>query len=99
MQALYCGEGMKALHSTHASSKAAFENIFMNGSEVFKFAVRAVPSVRFSTQFRQMTQDRLSVVMLLMSKALPAEVTWSVLLAISAEALAACCSKGLHVQQ
>ena len=45
LQALYCGEGMKPLHQTHASAKGSFDNIFMNGQEVFKFAVRAVPSV------------------------------------------------------
>ena len=37
---------MKALHSTHASAKGSFDNIAMNGQEVFKFAVRAVPTVR-----------------------------------------------------
>ena len=36
---------MKPLHDTHASAKGSFDNIFMNGQEVFKFAVRAVPSV------------------------------------------------------
>ena len=36
---------MKALHSTHASAKGSFDNIAMNGQEVFKFAVRAVPTV------------------------------------------------------
>ncbi len=42
---MYCGEGMKPLHETHASARGAFDNIFMNGQEVFKFAVRAVPTV------------------------------------------------------
>ena len=37
---------MKPLHNTHASAKGSYDNIFMNGQEVFKFAVRAVPSVR-----------------------------------------------------
>lgn len=37
---------MKPLHDSHASAKGSFDNIFMNGQEVFKFAVRAVPSVR-----------------------------------------------------
>ena len=36
---------MKALHGTHASAKGSFDNIAMNGQEVFKFAVRAVPTV------------------------------------------------------
>ena len=37
---------MKALHGTHASARGSFNNIAMNGQEVFKFAVRAVPAVR-----------------------------------------------------
>lgn len=45
LNAMYCGEGMKPLHETHASARGAFDNIFMNGQEVFKFAVRAVPMV------------------------------------------------------
>ncbi|BDA51447.1 3-oxoacyl-[acyl-carrier-protein] synthase 3 [Coccomyxa sp. Obi] len=45
LNAMYCGEGMKPLHETHASARGAFDNIFMNGQEVFKFAVRAVPTV------------------------------------------------------
>ena len=45
-QALYSGEGMKALSDGHASDRGAFDNIAMNGQEVFKFAVRAVPNVR-----------------------------------------------------
>ena len=36
---------MKPLHDSQASAKGSFDNIFMNGQEVFKFAVRAVPSV------------------------------------------------------
>lgn len=36
---------MKPLHETHASARGAFDNIYMNGQEVFKFAVRAVPTV------------------------------------------------------
>lgn len=39
---------MKPLHETHASARGAFENIYMNGQEVFKFAVRAVPTVCLS---------------------------------------------------
>ena len=46
LQALYCGEGMKALNDGHASARGSFDNIYMNGQEVFKFAVRAVPTVR-----------------------------------------------------
>ncbi|CAK0731830.1 hypothetical protein CVIRNUC_000048 [Coccomyxa viridis] len=45
LKAEYCGNGMKALHSTHASARGSFDNIAMNGQEVFKFAVRAVPTV------------------------------------------------------
>ncbi|CAL5224106.1 g6737 [Coccomyxa viridis] len=45
LKALYCGEGMKPLHDSQASAKGSFDNIFMNGQEVFKFAVRAVPLV------------------------------------------------------
>jgi 3-oxoacyl-[acyl-carrier-protein] synthase III len=38
---------MKALQKDgHASARGAFDNIYMNGQEVFKFAVRAVPTVR-----------------------------------------------------
>lgn len=36
---------MKAHSEHHASDNGSFSNVFMNGSEVFKFAVRAVPSV------------------------------------------------------
>ena len=36
---------MKAHNEQHASGNGSFSNVFMNGSEVFKFAVRAVPSV------------------------------------------------------
>ena len=42
---------MKPLHDSHASAKGSFDNIFMNGQEVFKFAVRAVPSVIASLPF------------------------------------------------
>ncbi|EIE18319.1 beta-ketoacyl-acyl carrier protein synthase III [Coccomyxa subellipsoidea C-169] len=45
LNAMYCGEGMKPLHETHASARGSFENISMSGQEVFKFAVRAVPTV------------------------------------------------------
>ncbi|KAK9918648.1 hypothetical protein WJX75_005644 [Coccomyxa subellipsoidea] len=45
LNAMCCGEGMKALHETHASARGSFENISMSGQEVFKFAVRAVPTV------------------------------------------------------
>ena len=40
------GQGSKATNEERASSSGAFANIHMNGSEVFKFAVRAVPMVR-----------------------------------------------------
>ena len=38
--------GNKAESSDAASASGSFANIYMNGSEVFKFAVRAVPTVR-----------------------------------------------------
>ena len=38
--------GNKAESSHAASASGSFANIYMNGSEVFKFAVRAVPTVR-----------------------------------------------------
>ena len=47
VQASFEGEGNKALSNGHASSLGTFGNIFMNGSEVFKFAVRAVPKVTY----------------------------------------------------
>ena len=45
MQATFAGEGNKALSNGHASATGHFGNIVMNGSEVFRFAVRAVPKV------------------------------------------------------
>lgn len=39
------GQGGKALEEGRASTAGSFANISMNGSEVFKFAVRAVPTV------------------------------------------------------
>jgi hypothetical protein len=45
-QALFLGEGNKALDHGHASSVGSFANIKMNGPEVYRFAVSAVPSVR-----------------------------------------------------
>lgn len=45
LKANYSGEGMKARDEDKASAHGSFANILMNGSEVFKFAVRAVPSV------------------------------------------------------
>ena len=44
VQAAFRGAANKALSNGHASSLGEFGNICMNGSEVFKFAVRAVPS-------------------------------------------------------
>ncbi|KAL4457358.1 hypothetical protein ABPG75_012223 [Micractinium tetrahymenae] len=41
----FSGEGMKPLSNGHASNEGAFKNLHMNGQEVFKFAVRAVPTV------------------------------------------------------
>jgi 3-oxoacyl-[acyl-carrier-protein] synthase-3 len=41
----FAGEGLKALSNGHASDQGAFRNVHMNGQEVFKFAVRAVPTV------------------------------------------------------
>ena len=45
LQAVFCGQGSKAHNEQQASSNGSFANILMNGSDVFKFAVRAVPSV------------------------------------------------------
>ena len=45
-QAAFSGKGNKALDNGVASTSGAFDNILMNGQEVFKFAVRAVPTVR-----------------------------------------------------
>ena len=45
VQAVFQGTANKALSNGAASSLGEFSNIHMNGSEVFKFAVRAVPSV------------------------------------------------------
>eukprot|EP00887_Chlorella_sp_A99_P007979 scaffold12.g7979.t1 len=57
LNSIYCGPGMKPLSEAQASDKASLErraarggpasyaNIMMNGQEVFKFAVRAVPTV------------------------------------------------------
>ena len=52
VQAAFAGKGNKALDNGVASTAGAFDNILMNGQEVFKFAVRAVPTVRaFSWRF------------------------------------------------
>lgn len=45
-QALFLGEGNKPMSNGHASSVGSFANIKMNGPEVYRFAVSAVPSVR-----------------------------------------------------
>ncbi|KAK9803946.1 hypothetical protein WJX72_007386 [[Myrmecia] bisecta] len=45
LKALYCGTGLKALNDSEASSLGSYTNIQMNGQDVFKFAVRAVPAV------------------------------------------------------
>ncbi|KAK9834616.1 hypothetical protein WJX74_005801 [Apatococcus lobatus] len=47
LQACYEGQGhgMKATSEQDASSMSSFHNITMNGQEVFRFAVRAVPDV------------------------------------------------------
>ena len=45
-QAAFAGKGNKAFDNGVASAAGAFDNILMNGQEVFKFAVRAVPTVR-----------------------------------------------------
>lgn len=43
------GDGVKALGQGEVPSQVgSYANIFMNGGEVFKFAVRAVPTVRLS---------------------------------------------------
>ncbi|PSC74644.1 3-oxoacyl-ACP synthase [Micractinium conductrix] len=41
----FAGEPMKPLSSGDASKQGAYNNLHMNGQEVFKFAVRAVPTV------------------------------------------------------
>ena len=41
----FSGDGGKPLGEA-ASSQGSFSNLFMNGQEVFKFAVKAVPTVR-----------------------------------------------------
>ncbi|KAI7838752.1 hypothetical protein COHA_007545 [Chlorella ohadii] len=41
----YSGAGMKPLSNGHASDEGSYSNLAMNGQEVFKFAVRAVPTV------------------------------------------------------
>ena len=45
------GQGGKATDAERASTAGSFANISMNGSEVFKFAVRAVPMVRPPSTF------------------------------------------------
>lgn len=45
LNCLFTGPGAKPLHNEAASSQASFANLHMNGQEVFKFAVKAVPSV------------------------------------------------------
>ena len=49
-QAAFAGKGNKALDNGVASTAGAFDNILMNGQEVFKFAVRAVPTARAPSQ-------------------------------------------------
>ncbi len=46
MQCYFSQEGLKPLNSTGASAEGSFTNIAMSGQDVFRFAVRAVPSVR-----------------------------------------------------
>ena len=50
MQASFDGiqQGVKATSHDQASSMSSFHNIHMNGQEVFKLAVRAVPDVRLA---------------------------------------------------
>lgn len=45
LQAKSLARGNKAEDEDAASTSSSFANVAMNGSEVFKFAVRAVPSV------------------------------------------------------
>lgn len=45
LHARYCGQGNKPYSNGQASAPGAYANIAMNGQEVFKFAVRAVPTV------------------------------------------------------
>lgn len=45
LNALYAGSGLKPEDEDNARANAAYHNIYMQGQEVFKFAVRAVPTV------------------------------------------------------
>ncbi len=45
LHAMYCGQGNKPYSNGQASAPGSYANIAMNGQEVFKFAVRAVPTV------------------------------------------------------
>ena len=49
MQCYFSQEGLKPLNTTGASAEGSFTNIVMNGQDVFRFAVRAVPAVRHPT--------------------------------------------------
>lgn len=50
LNCLFSGPGAKALQAEGASGEGSFANVAMNGQEVFKFAVKAVPSVRLWCQ-------------------------------------------------
>lgn len=46
LHCLFSGEGNKPLlPDPESSARAAYSNLYMNGTEVFKFAVRTVPTV------------------------------------------------------
>ncbi|KAI3425795.1 hypothetical protein D9Q98_007770 [Chlorella vulgaris] len=45
LNCVFAGEGMKPLSEGQASDEGSYRNVQMNGQEVFKFAVRAVPTV------------------------------------------------------
>lgn len=45
LNCLYSGPGLKPMSATGASSQGSYANVHMQGQEVFKFAVRSVPSV------------------------------------------------------
>lgn len=48
---------MKAHNEDHASENGSFSNVAMNGSEVFKFAVRAVPAVSYALPGQNLEAD------------------------------------------
>lgn len=60
LNCLFSGPGAKALQAEGASGEGSFANVAMNGQEVFKFAVKAVPSViEGALQDAGMTKDQI----------------------------------------